>query len=47
MAWHLPGGCGALTGADADLYVASLASIYDMMLQEGAEGIRNSRTCPA
>jgi hypothetical protein len=38
MTWHLPEEHGTLTGAEAELFVASVASIYDMMLQEVVDG---------
>ena len=34
MTWRLPGGDGILSGPTAELFRASLASVYDMMLEE-------------
>jgi len=39
VTWHLPGKYGTLAGAEAELFIASVASIYDMMLQEIVEGM--------
>lgn len=39
MAWHLPGGSGILEGAVGDLFRASLASVYDLMLEEADQGM--------
>jgi hypothetical protein len=38
MAWCLPGDVEVLSGPMADLFVASLACVYDMMLEEVVDG---------
>lgn len=39
MTWRLPGGDGILSGPQAALFRASLACVYDMMLQETDAGM--------